>query len=285
MAGKSSVTYDTISTDIERFHKTFDEVVQVVKTDWLGAEVPMFINGELLKAEETFSQFCPADTRLLLCKAQKGTVGHVRSAIAAAKAAFPAWSNTPWQERAAIIRRVADTLDENSLDLAALMTFEVGKGRLGALGEIQRSGELMRYYANSLEKNQGFVNEMGKMDANDPKEHNFSVLRPYGVWVVISPFNFPVSLTMGPVAAALLTGNVVVFKGSSDTPYIGWKLAELFSRAGFPPGVFNFVSGRGSVVGQELIDNPGMMAGPSPDRTTWVCSSIARHPRVSIPDL
>jgi 1-pyrroline-5-carboxylate dehydrogenase len=99
---------------------------------------------------------------------------------------------------------------------------------------------------------------LGKLNPDDPKERNFSVLRPYGVWVVISPFNFPMALSAAPIAAALVTGNTVVFKGSSDTPYDGWKTAELFAEAGLPAGVFNYVSGPGSTVGQELLDNPGI---------------------------
>ena len=115
---------------------------------------------------------------------------------------------------------------------------------------------MLRYYADSMEQNKGFFNELGKLNPDDPAEQNFSVLRPYGVWVVISPFNFPVALAAAPIAAALVTGNTVVFKGSSDAPYDCWKTAELFAEAGLPPGVFNYVSGPGSTVGQELQDNP-----------------------------
>jgi 1-pyrroline-5-carboxylate dehydrogenase len=107
-----------------------------------------------------------------------------------------------------------------------------------------------------MERNKGFINELGKLNPDDPKENNFSVLRPYGVWVVISPFNFPMALSAAPVAAALVTGNTVVFKGASDTPYTGWKTAQIFAEAGLPAGVFNYVSGPGRIVGQELLDNP-----------------------------
>jgi len=253
---KFKVTYATMSADNEELQSAYDEGIAEVKSNWLGAEVPMFINGEKVYAAEKFKSYSPIDTGLELCTAQKGTVAHARSAIAAAKAAFPRWRKTSWQERVALIREIAEKISANSFALSALMILEVGKSRLEALGEVEETADLLRYYADSMEKNEGFVNELGKLNPDDPGEHNYSVLSPYGVWVVISPFNFPMALSASPISAALVTGNTVVFKGSSDTPYDGWKTAELFAEAGLPPGVFNYVSGPGGTVGQELLDNP-----------------------------
>ncbi len=255
MAQKFKITYATISADNEELQLAYDKAVAMVKSKWLGAEVPMFINGEKVYADEKFESYSPIDTRMHLCTAQRGTTEQAKSAISAAKAALPGWRSTPWQERVRIIRNIAETISDNSLELSALMILEVGKSRLEALGEVEETADLLRYYADSMEKNGGFVNELGKLNPDDPKERNVSVLAPYGVWVVISPFNFPMALSAAPIAAALVTGNTVVFKGSSDTPYDGWKTAELFAKAGMPPGVFNFVSGPGRTVGQELQDN------------------------------
>jgi 1-pyrroline-5-carboxylate dehydrogenase len=258
MAQKFKVTYATMSADNEELQSAYDEAIARVKAGWLGVEVPMFIDGEKVYAEEKFESYSPINTDMHLCTAQKGTVEQAKVALAAARAAFRGWRETPWHERVAIIRDIAENISDNSLDLSALMILEVGKSRLEALGEVEETADLLRYYADSMEKNHGFVNELGKLNPDDPKEHNFSVLRPYGVWVVISPFNFPMALSAAPIAAALVTGNTVVFKGSSDTPYNGWKTAELFAEAGLPAGVFNYVSGPGSTVGQELQDNPGI---------------------------
>jgi 1-pyrroline-5-carboxylate dehydrogenase len=222
----------------------------------VGVELPMFVDGEKAYAAEKFKKYSPIDTEMLLCTAQMGTREHAKAAIAAARAAFEGWRKTPWPERVATLRKIAERISENSLELSALMILEVGKSRLEALGEVEESADLLRYYADSMEKNRGFVNELGKLNPDDPKERNYSILRPYGVWVVISPFNFPMALSAAPIAAALVTGNTVVFKGASDTCYTGWKTAELFAEAGLPPGVFNYVSGPGSTVGQELLDNP-----------------------------
>jgi 1-pyrroline-5-carboxylate dehydrogenase len=258
MAKKFKVTYATMSADNEELLSAYDEAINHVKSGWLGAEVPIFINGEKVYAEEKFESYSPINTDMHLCTAQKGTKEHAQAALAAARAAFQGWRKTPWQERVAKIRDIAEKISDTSFDLSALMVLEVGKSRLEALGEVEETADLLRYYADSMEKNKGFVNELGKLNPDDPNEQNFSVLRPYGVWVVISPFNFPMALSAAPIAAALVTGNTVVFKGSSDTPYNGWKTAELFAEAGMPAGVFNYISGPGSTVGQELLDNPGI---------------------------
>jgi 1-pyrroline-5-carboxylate dehydrogenase len=258
MAKKFKVTYATMSADNEELQSAYDEAINHVKSGWLGAEVPIFINGEKVYAEEKFESYSPINTDMHLCTAQKGTKEHAQAALAAARAAFQGWRKTPWQERVAKIRDIAEKISDTSFDLSALMVLEVGKSRLEALGEVEETADLLRYYAGSMEKNKGFVNELGKLNPDDPNEQNFSVLRPYGVWVVISPFNFPMALSAAPIAAALVTGNTVVFKGSSDTPYNGWKTAELFAEAGMPAGVFNYISGPGSTVGQELLDNPGI---------------------------
>lgn len=253
---KFKVTYATMSADNEELQSAYDEAIAKVKAKWLGVETPMFINGQKVYAAEKFKKYSPINTDMLLCTAQKGTREHGKAAITAAKAAFEGWRKTPWQERVALLRRLAERISDASLELSALMILEVGKNRLEALGEVEETADLLRYYANSMEQNNGFIKPLGKLNPNDPKEYNYSALRPYGVWVVISPFNFPMALSGAPIAAALVTGNTVIFKGASETCYTGWKTAELFAEAGLPPGVFNYVSGPGSMVGQELLDNP-----------------------------
>jgi 1-pyrroline-5-carboxylate dehydrogenase len=256
MAQKFKVTYATMSADNEELQSALDAGIERVKADWLGVEVPMFIDGEKAYAGEKFEKYSPINTDLHLCTAQKGTAEHARAAVAAAKAAFPVWRKTPWQDRVALMRKIADQISDNIMELSAIMIYEVGKSRLEALGEVEETADLLRYYATSMESNAGFIKELGKLNPDDPKEKNYSVLHPYGPWVVISPFNFPMALSAAPIAAALVTGNTVVFKGSSDTPYVGWKTAELFAEANIPAGAFNYVSGPGRTVGQELLDNP-----------------------------
>ena len=257
MAQKFKITYATMSADNEELQSAFDQALASVEAN-LGVEVPMFIDGERVYASEKMNSYSPIDTSMLLCKAQKGTVEHAKAAIAAAKKAAPGWEATPWQERVAIMRRIADNISDNIFELSAIMVLEVGKSRLEAMGEVEETADLLRYYAQSMEDNGGFLRRLGKLDPKDETENNFSVLRPFGVWAVISPFNFPMALSGAPIAAALVTGNTVVFKGASTTLFNGWKTAELFADAGLPAGVFNYVSGPGRSVGQELLDNPAI---------------------------
>ncbi len=256
MAKKIKITYATMSADNEELQTAFDAAIETVKNEWLGAEVPLYINDETVYSAEKIERYSPINTDLKLCTAQSGTAEDARRAISAARSTAAAWEQTPWPERVALVRRAADLMSERSFELSALLVYEVGKNRLEALGEVEESVDLLRYYADSMENNHGFINEMGKLNPDDPTEHNFSVLRPYGVWVVISPFNFPMALSSAPVAAALVTGNTVVFKGSPETPYTSWKMSELFIEAGIPAGVFNNILGPDNVVGQALLDSP-----------------------------
>jgi 1-pyrroline-5-carboxylate dehydrogenase len=140
-------------------------------------------------------------------------------------------------------------------DIAAADSLEVGKNRMEALADVQETADLIYYYCDQVEKNNGFIKPL----RNDPLKgyvaSNTSLLRPHGVWVVISPFNFPVALGGGPVGGALVAGNTVVFKPASDTPWTGYLLAKCFIDAGLPKGAFNFVTGPGSTVGQELMSS------------------------------
>lgn len=253
---KHKITYATVATPTEELQAAMDAAIERVRSTQLGAEAPMFLDGRQVRSEGKFERVVPFDTDLRVCTAQKGTAEHARRALQAARAAFSDWRHVPWFERVEALRRIADELEANSFERAALMVFEVGKSRMEALAEVAETIELLRYYADSVERSNGFIHEMGKLNPEDPTEHNVSVLRPFGAWVVISPFNFPLALSAAPIAAALVTGNTVVFKGSSDTPYTAWRAAELFATADLPPGVFNYVSGPGSVVGRELQENP-----------------------------
>jgi len=142
------------------------------------------------------------------------------------------------------------------MELAALMGIEVGKNRLEALGDVEETADLIRYYCDQLQANEGFDHQMGNL--GDSTVHTRSVLKPHGVWAVISPFNFPMALSGGPSGGALVAGNAVVYKPSSDAPLCGVKLAEIADLAGLPRGVFNMVSGPGATVGAELQENEGV---------------------------
>ena len=246
------ITYATMTADrMEDLHRELDGAIEHVKTRF-GRSYPMMIGGREVRASSEFDDRSPIDTRILIGRFQSGSREQVRDAIAAARAAFPAWSARPWRERVALLKKVADGIRARRWELSALMGYEAGKNRLECVGDVEESADLIEYYCDQIEKHEGFQLKLGTLG---PGEENTSVLRPYGVWAVISPFNFPLALAAGPSGGALVAGNTVVFKPASVTPLLGYKLYEMMKEAGVPDGVFNFVTGGGSTAGQELIDN------------------------------
>ena len=252
MATQQRITYATMAAD-PNLHVEFDAAIERVKGT-LGQTYPMYIGGEAITTNEQFDDRSPIDTRILLGKFQQGGREHVQQAVAAARAAAPAWSATPWQERVRILKKLCDAIRAKQYDLSALMIYEVGKNRLECLGDVVETADLIEYYCDEFTKNNAYLKPMATLG---PDENNYSVLRPYGVFAVISPFNFPFALAGGPAGAALVAGNTVVFKPASDTALMGVKFAELCNEI-LPKGVFNFVTGPGRTAGQEMIDNKGI---------------------------
>jgi len=251
---RMKITYATLSGDNEELQSAFDAALERARAQ-LGRTYPMIIGSEERTGAETFEDRSPIDRDLVLARFPVGTRQDVRDAIDAAREAFPAWRDTPWRDRLEIVRRAAELISDRQFDYAALMSLEVGKNRLEALGDVEETADLLRYYSDEFEKADGFVKPMGSLS---DAEHTRSVLRPYGVFAVISPFNFPMALAGGPAGGALIAGNTAVLKPSSDAPLMGWKFGEALREAGLPPGVFNLVTGPGETVGAELEENPGV---------------------------
>jgi 1-pyrroline-5-carboxylate dehydrogenase len=215
----------------------------------------MLIDGEERFSDEKFEDHSPTNTDRVLGVFQKGTPQDVQDAIAAARAAFPSWGRTKWQDRVALLRKAADLIDERVFEFGAVMSLEVGKNRMEALGDAAEMAELIRYACFQMEKNDGFRVEMEKDPLVGYSASNYSVLKPYGVWGVISPFNFPAALTGGPAGASLVAGNTIVIKPATYTPWTARLLAECFRDAGIPDGVYNYITGPGGTVGQTLIES------------------------------
>ncbi len=185
----------------------------------LGQEFPMFIGGEERYVDEKSQEYSPIDTSVHLATFQKGSAKDAEDAIAAAREAFPKWSRMNWDERVYLMRKVADIIDQRLFEIAAVVTLEVGKNRMEALGDVAETADLIRYACTQLEANNGYKVKMGKDPLTGYDVTNYSVLKPHGVWVVISPFNFPAALTGGPSGAALTAGNTLVIKPASATTW------------------------------------------------------------------
>ncbi len=215
----------------------------------------MFINGRAVEgAAAAWEERSPIDTRILIGRHTAATREQTQDAIAAARAAFPAWSRLDWEERVHRVRAIGRRIRERRSLLSALVGYETGKSRLECVGEVEEAADFFDYYCDRMEETDAFQNRMGLPGS---PEDSRSVLRPYGVFGIIAPFNFPVALAAGPTAAALLAGNTIVCKAAEDTALAGVRFYELLADM-LPPGVFNLVSGPGVPVGQEISDNPGV---------------------------
>ncbi|MCE7873021.1 aldehyde dehydrogenase family protein, partial [bacterium CPR1] len=158
---KFKVTYATLTADNTELHAQLDEAFARVKGQF-GKEFPLLINGQQKTGQETISSFSPADSGVLLGKVHAATEADVKEAVAAARAAYPAWRRTPWQERCRLLERAAEIIRERSYELTAWLVFENGKNRVEALGEIEETADLYDYYAQQMRANDGFVREMSK---------------------------------------------------------------------------------------------------------------------------
>ncbi len=246
------ITYATMSADNEELHQAYEEGLQTAKS-WLGQKHPFYVNGEERWGEGLDEERSPIDRDIMIGQFARATRQDAKDAIAAAKAYAPTWGSTPWTDRVKMLRQAADVITDRVYELAALMAMEVGKSRLEALGDVEETADLIRYYCKQMEDNDGFSFQMGALSE---REHNRSVLRPYGVWAVISPFNFPMALAGGPAGGALVAGNCVVLKPSHQGYFTALKLWEALTDGGVPKEAFHVVTGPGSTVGDELYNNP-----------------------------
>jgi len=249
------LTYATMFDPPEMLHEQYDAALASIKAD-LGKDYPMLINGKDVYAEEKFENRFPANTDVLLGTFQKGNAEHAKAALSAARKAARGWAHTPWQERVALLRKAAEIMDRRTFEMGVVLSLEVGKNRMEGLGDVAETADLIRYSCDRMEANNGFISPMGSDPLTGYVSRNTSVLKPYGVWLVISPFNFPGALSGGPSGAALVTGNTLVIKPATDTPWTSRLIAECFQEAGIPDGVFNYVTGPGSTLGQALIESP-----------------------------
>jgi 1-pyrroline-5-carboxylate dehydrogenase len=255
MSAPTKITYTSASGDLNEFHHRFDVALEEVRRA-AGERYPFYIGHEAVDHGGPPLDDCsPIDTRVVLGRFAAATREDVDRAVASARGAQPAWARLSWRERLAILRRAAGLIRERKYALAALMSLEVGKSRLEAMGDAEESADLIDYYCAQVEEADGFVRPMGRIT---PMERNTDVLRPYGVFACIAPFNFPLALSAGMSSAALAVGNAVVYKPAEDTPLTGLRLYQVYRDAGLPAGVFNFLVGRRETIGDPLWQHPGV---------------------------
>jgi 1-pyrroline-5-carboxylate dehydrogenase len=217
----------------------------------LGREYDLVIGGKRLRTSEKIRSLNPAHPSELIGLHQKAGEEHVESAMAAALKAFETWRFVPAAERAAWLSRVAETLRRRKFQFNAWLVFEVGKNWAEAEADTSEAIDFCELYARlALEMDQAhpIVQMPGESD----------VLRyiPLGVGAIIPPWNFPLAIMCGMTVAAVVAGNTVVLKPSSDSPTVAAKFFELMEEAGLREGVVNFCPGSGSTFGDGLVNHP-----------------------------
>ncbi|MGL5873800.1 MAG: L-glutamate gamma-semialdehyde dehydrogenase [Xenococcaceae cyanobacterium] len=239
---------DTDYADATKLDKAREALTQVRNS--LGKTYLPLINGEYVQTSEYINSVNPSKEIEVVGKVGLISVEQAEEALQAAKAAFPAWRNTPVKQRAEILYKAADLLEKRRHELNAWICLEVGKVIQQADAEVSEAIDFCRYYASEMER----LNEGYNLDVAG--ETNRYIYQPRGIAVVISPWNFPMAIAMGMTVAALVAGNCTLLKPAETSTVIAAKIAEILIEAGIPKGVFQFVPGKGSQVGAYMVKHP-----------------------------
>ncbi len=245
------ITYSISPENMVEIDKNYDQAVEDVKKRF-GQEYPALLGNREIEGEGYTENYNPANPEQLLSKHANTPLDRLDEIMQLADKTQKEWRELPWQKRVEYMNKAAENIRQRQYEFAAIMSIEVGKNRLEALGEVQESVDLITYYASQMEKAEGFVQKMGALS---PGENAISVLKPYGVFAAIEPFNFPMALAAGAIAAAMVAGNTVVMKIASTTPWTAQNLYEAFRDAGLPEGVLQLIQGSGSKVGKALSEH------------------------------
>jgi 1-pyrroline-5-carboxylate dehydrogenase len=217
----------------------------------LGATYPLLIGGREIATEKTFASRNPARQDEVIGRHAIATAENIDAALTSVTAAFPAWSKRTASERVEIMRRAAQLIRERRYDLSALLMLEVGKTWDEADGEVAEAVDLVLWYADQMLG----LDAPRRLTPVEGEQTAF-VYIPLGAGVVVSPWNFPLALTIGMLSAALVTGNTAIVKPSSNSPTsVAWLVRLLFD-AGLPKDVVSYLTGSGSTLGLPLIEDP-----------------------------
>ena len=245
MATRLTYTTGTRSAELDR---AFEAALAEARERAGEEPLAHLVGGREVAAGEPFEREDPSRCEHLASRAHEGTEV-VAGAVEAARGAQREWRRLPHADRVATLRAAERLIDERKLELAAAVSLEVGKVRTESIAEVEEAIDLIETYCRQIETADGFETPLGQLS---PDEQNVDVLRPYGVFGVIAPFNFPFALGFGMTAAALVAGNAVVLKPPEEAPRSGGAVALLLAEAGIPAGVISLVHG-GPRTGEALV--------------------------------
>jgi 1-pyrroline-5-carboxylate dehydrogenase len=224
--------------------------IEKIRSD-VGREYPILIGSERIYMDQKFNSYNPSKFSELVGVFQKGDAAIANKAMDVAMTTFEQWKNVPVAKRADYLFKAAKLMRKRRFELNAVEMLEVGKTWPEADADVAEAIDFLEFYGREAVR-YGADQPVTKLSGEKGKQ----VYIPLGVGVVIPPWNFPLAILVGMSSAAIVTGNVVVLKPSSDSPWIGWKFVEIMQEVGLPAGVLNFVTGPGGAVGDTLVLHP-----------------------------
>jgi len=225
------------------------EALAHVRTQ-LGQKYPLVINGERVWTEKTIASINPSSPEDVVGHVAEAGIPEAERGVKAARDAFEKWSRTSFETRCRLLERAADIMHRRRFELSALEVFEVGKAWAEADGDIREAMDFCRFYAHEMR-----LIGRPRLTQHVLGEESYQHYWPRGVALIIAPWNFPMAILCGMTTAALVTGNTVIMKPAEQSAVIGAMLMEIFEEAGVPPGVLNYLPGKGSVMGAHLVDH------------------------------
>src|SRR5437763_7254080 len=215
-----------------------------------GEKYPLVIGGEKLWTDQLTPSVNPSAPDEIVGYGSEAGIPEAERAVKAAREAFGKWSRTLVEERARLLERAADIMERRRYELSAVEVFEVGKPWKEADADIREAIDFCRFYADQIRR-------LGrpKLTQRVPGEESYHHYWPRGVAFVIAPWNFPIAILCGMASAGVVTGNTVIMKPSEQSIVCAAMLMQVFEEAGVPPGVLNFLSGHGSVIGAHVVDH------------------------------
>src|SRR5438876_8766875 len=216
----------------------------------LGQKYPLVINGERVWTDKTIASINPSSPDDVVGHVAEAGIPEAERAVKAARDAFEKWSRTSFETRCRLLERAADIMHRRRFELSALEVFEVGKAWSEADGDIREAMDFCRFYAHEMR-----LIGRPRLTQHVLGEESYQHYWPRGVALIIAPWNFPMAILCGMTTAALVTGNTVIMKPAEQSAVIGAMLMEIFEEAGVPPGVLNYLPGKGSVMGAHLVDH------------------------------
>jgi len=219
--------------------------------DKLGQTYSLRIGGQDITTDDTFTSFNPGNMDEEIGHFQKSGEREADMAMQAASEAFNSWSRTPAEERADFLFKASDVMRERRMELAAWMVYEVGKSWAEADGDVAETIDFLEFYGQEALRYAG-KKEVVSFSGESP----YMEYIPLGVGVIIPPWNFPFAITSGMATAAIVSGNTIVLKPSSDAPATAYQLVSILEEVGLPPGVLNFLTGPGAIAGEKLVRHP-----------------------------